>query len=88
MDREGSWTGGYLNDQLDDALQATQTTSDINEIKKLYRTIDDIMIEDVPMFSLYFINNMGVVSKRLKNATPTVYGALKNVQNWEFEVTE
>lgn len=88
VDREGSWTGGYLNDQLDAALQATQTTSDIKEIKKLYRTIDDIMIEDVPMFSLYFINNMGVVSKRLKNATPTVYGALKNVQNWEFEVTE
>lgn len=88
VDREGSWTGGYLNDQLDAALQATQSTSDIEEIKKLYRIIDDIMIDDVPMFSLYFINNMGVVSKRLKNADPTVYGALKNVQDWEFEVTE
>lgn len=88
VDREGSWSGGYMNEQLDAALQATQSTNDPEEIKGLYRTIDDIVIEDVPMFSLYFINNMGVVSKRLKNANPTVYGALKNVQDWEFVDTE
>lgn len=84
VDMDGSWSGGYHSDALDAALQATQSTSDVTEIKQLYRTIDDIMIDEVPMFSLYFINNMGVVSNRLKNASPTVYGAFKNVEEWEF----
>lgn len=85
VDMDNSWTGGYHSDALDTALQATQSTSDVAEISKLYRTIDDIMINETPMFSLFFINNMGVVSNRLKNANPTVYGAFKNVQDWELE---
>lgn len=84
VNMEDSWSGGYLNPDLDAALNATQSTSDVATIKSLYRTIDDLMISEVPMFSLYFINNMGVVSNRLKNAEPTVYGALKNVEQWEF----
>lgn len=79
-----SWTGGYRNATIDEALTGTQRTSDVAEITKLYRTIDDIVIEDVPMFSLYFINNMGVVSKRLHNASATVYGAFQNVHEWEL----
>ena len=40
------------------------------------------MIEDAPMFPMYFQSNLGVVSDRLKNATPSFYGAFDNIQEW------
>ena len=42
------------------------------------------MISDVPMFSMYFQSNLGVVSNRLQNAEPTLYGAYDNIQDWEI----
>lgn len=79
------WTG-YANTNITDALAATQKTSDVNEIKKQYLTIDNLMQKDVPMISAYVISAMGAVNKRLTGATPDVYGAFINVNEWD--VTE
>ncbi len=43
------------------------------------------MVRDVPVFPLYFMSNLGVVSDRLVNAEPSFFGALNNVQNWEVK---
>ncbi|MDY6334500.1 MAG: peptide ABC transporter substrate-binding protein [Lachnospiraceae bacterium] len=79
-----SWTGGYVNKDIDAALAKTQETTDENELKELYDSINEKINEDVPLFSLYFQSNLGVVSKKLKNATPSFYGAFDNIQDWEF----
>lgn len=79
---EGGWTG-YVNDQVANALAATQTTSDINEIREQYLTIDTIAQQEVPMISAYVISAMGAVNKRLVNATPNVYGSFINVHEWD-----
>ncbi|BCJ94920.1 peptide ABC transporter substrate-binding protein [Anaerocolumna cellulosilytica] len=79
------WTG-FANGRVAEALAATQTTSDIAEIKEQYLTINTIAQEEVPMISAYVISAMGAVNNRLKNATPDVYGSFINVQNWD--VTE
>jgi peptide/nickel transport system substrate-binding protein len=79
------WTG-FANDRVAEALGATQTTSDIAEIKEQYLTINTIAKEEVPMISAYVISAMGAVNNRLKNATPDVYGSFINVQDWD--VTE
>lgn len=80
---EGSWTG-YGNEEVDAALTATQTTSDTEELKKLYGTVDRIVQEDVPMISAYIISAEAAVNKRLSGATPSVYGFFNNVQNWDI----
>lgn len=79
------WTG-YANDTISQALLDTQATSDINEIREKYYTINSLAKEDVPMISAYIISAMGAVNKRLVNATPDVYGSFINIQDWD--VTE
>ena len=82
---EGSWTG-YSNSDITDVLAKTQLTSDINEIKGYYLTVNQKVQQDVPMFSAYIIKALGAVNKRLSNATPSVYGAFNHIENWD--VTE
>ncbi len=77
-----SWTG-YSNSKITDALEVTQTTSDINTIKSQYLIVDQIVQQDVPMFSAYIISALGAVNKRLVNATPTVYGSFSHVETWD-----
>ena len=84
VDMGESWTGGYQDPAVSEALDLTQSTADPAELTKLYRTVDEAMIRDVPMFSLYFLSNLGVVSERLQNAVPTLYGALNNVEQWDL----
>lgn len=79
---EGSWTG-YGDTQVDEALRATQLTSDMEETKQLYSTVDKKVQEDVPMISAYIISAQGAVNKRLTGAVPSVYGFFNNVQNWD-----
>lgn len=79
------WTG-YVNNQITEALAETQITSDINEIKNKYLTINTITKQEVPMISAYIISAMGATNKRLVNATPNVYGSFINIHEWD--VTE
>ena len=77
-----SWSGGYYNEKVDEDLAKTQETTDETELKSLYNEIEEQVIEDAPMFPMYFQSNLGVVSDRLKNATPSFYGAFDNIQDW------
>lgn len=81
---EGSWTG-YGNDTINEALAATQTTSDVDVIKGEYTTVDTIVQEDVPMFSAYVLSAQGAVNKRLTGASPSAYGFFNEVQNWDIQ---
>lgn len=83
VDKSGeSWTGGYTNEKIHDALEKTQETTDEKELFDLYNTIEDQVIQDVPLFSMYFQSNLGVVSNRIQNAEPSYYGAFDNIQDW------
>ena len=77
---EGSWTG-YGDAQVDEALRATQLTSDMEETKQLYSTVDKKVQEDVPMISAYIISAQGAENKRLTGAVPSVDGFFNDVQN-------
>lgn len=81
---EGSWTG-YGNDTINEALAATQTTSDVETIRGEYTTVDTIVQEDVPMFSAYVLSAQGAVNKRLTGARPSAYGFFNEVQNWDIQ---
>ena len=81
---EGSWTG-YSNDEVNEALQKTQVTSDTEETKELFSIVDRKMQEDVPMFSAYVISAQAAVNKRVVGAEPTVYGFFNDVHNWDVQ---
>ncbi len=76
------WTG-FANDQVAQALAATQATSDVAKIREQYLVIDQIVQREVPMISAYVISALGAVNKRLVNATPDVYGSFINIQEWD-----
>lgn len=78
-----SWTGDFYDEDLDKVLTATQTADDAG-LKDLYTQMQNITVEQVPMFPLYYLGNSGSVSSRLKNATPTFFGSFNNIQDWEF----
>lgn len=81
---EGSWTG-YSNDEINAALEDTQTTSDVEQLKADYSVVDKKVQEDVPMFSVYVISQMGAVNNRVIGAEPTAYGFFNDVQNWDVQ---
>lgn len=80
---EGSWTG-YYDEEVVEALEKTQQTSSVSEIRDCYSVIDRKMQEDVPIFSVYVISSQGAVSNRVIGAEPSVYGFFANVQEWDI----
>ncbi len=78
-----SWSGGFFNPELDRVLKATQEAGDDAELKKLYAQMNSIIIDETPLFSLYFISNLGAVSERIANAEPVLYGAFNNIHEWD-----
>lgn len=80
---EGSWTG-YSSDAVNDAMTRTQQISDEAQIKSCYSEVNQLVQQEVPMFSAYMISAQGAVSERLEGAEPTVYGFFNDVQNWEL----
>lgn len=79
---EGSWTG-YGNEEINDALAATQTSESVEEMQKYYSVVDQKVQEDVPMFSAYIISGQGAVNKRLTGVNANVYGFFINVHEWD-----
>ncbi len=79
---EGSWTG-YYSEEVTGALEGTQQTSSVEEIKDFYSTVNRKMQEEAPMFSVYVISAQGAVSNRVAGAQPSVYGFLNDVHNWD-----
>ena len=81
---DSSWSGGYFNETVDAGLAATQETNDEKELFEIYKQIEEQIIADTPVFPLYFLSNLGVVSNRLLNAKAAYYGAFDNIQEWEI----
>lgn len=78
-----SWTGDFYDEEFDQVLTATQTAGE-DELKELYVRMQNITVEQVPMFSMYYLGSAGVVSNRLANAKASFFGAFNNIQEWTF----
>ena len=84
LNGEGSWTGYYDREIMDD-LEAAQQSDDIADIRELYSDIDRRLQQEVPMFSVYVISGQGAVNKRVIGAEPCTYGFFNDVQNWDVK---
>jgi peptide/nickel transport system substrate-binding protein len=59
----------YANPRLDALIDQARSELDLNTRKQLYAEIQSILAEDVPYVDLWYLDNVLVASKRVKNLT-------------------
>lgn len=74
---------GYSNPRVDELLTQTQLAGDNAELSAIYRELNTMMQQDVPLFSAYAISSLGVVNKRLTGVEPRSYGTFLNIHQWD-----
>ena len=81
---KGGWTR-YYREEVANALDITQKSTDMNEIIKQYRIVTDYTQQEVPMISAYIISALGAVNDRLENAVPDDMVPLSMFMNGELQ---
>ena len=81
---EGGWTQ-YINPDLDALFAVTQASTDIEEIRQAYLTINKQVVQDVPMIPVYVMSTIGAVNNRVVGIEPDVFGTLVNVHEWDVK---
>ncbi|HEY0564299.1 MAG TPA: ABC transporter substrate-binding protein, partial [Terriglobales bacterium] len=74
----GANRGNYVNPELDRLVTAGRSTVDLDRRKMDYANVQQIVARDVPYLNLWFMDNVIVHTKRVKNVQIPVSG------NYEF----
>jgi len=72
----------YSNPEVDALLEKGRRTFDINERKKAYFRIQEILAEEVPYIFLYVPDATLIVSARVKGIKPSPIGISYNLPKW------
>jgi peptide/nickel transport system substrate-binding protein len=73
---------GYKNDEVDRLLVAGRRTFDIEQRKKIYYRIHEILAEEQPYAFLYVPDATPIVHKRFKGIEPAPLGIMYNFIRW------
>ena len=66
-DGNGSNDGDYKNAEFDKLLDEAHATTDTDAANKLYQQSEEILLQQLPAFPLYYQNAYGVASKSVKS---------------------
>ena len=66
-DGNGSNDGDYKNAEFDKLLDEAYATTDTDAANKLYQQSEEILLQQLPAFPLYYQNAYGVASKSVKS---------------------
>jgi peptide/nickel transport system substrate-binding protein len=72
----------YSNPEVDALLEKGRRTFDINERKKAYFRIQEILAEDLPYIFLYVPDATPIVNARFKGIKPSPIGITYNLPKW------
>lgn len=72
----------YSNPEVDALLEKGRRTFDINERKKAYFRIQEILAEEVPYIFLYVPDATVIVSARFRGIKPSAIGISYNLPKW------
>ncbi|OGW33502.1 MAG: peptide-binding protein [Nitrospirae bacterium GWC2_42_7] len=72
----------YNNPEIDDLLEKGRRTFDINERKKVYYRIHEILAEELPYIFLYVPDATQIVHSRFKGIKPSPIGIGYNLPKW------
>jgi peptide/nickel transport system substrate-binding protein len=73
---------GYANPEVDNLLEEGRRTFDIQQRKRAYFRIQEILAEDLPYIFLYVPDATPIVHKRFKGIIPTPIGIGYNINKW------
>ncbi len=76
----------YINPQLDKLLEQGQQLENLDQRVQLYKQIQKIVIEDMPVLPLWYDQYVAVVNKRIQNFVPSPLGGFQFVFNIEKEI--
>jgi peptide/nickel transport system substrate-binding protein len=63
----GKNRGHYLNSRVDELIQRSRTELDRNTRKEYYSEIQKLVAEDLPYLSLWYVHNVCVANRRVKD---------------------
>jgi len=66
---DGANRGFYANPEVDRLIEIGRRETDLEKRKEAYQRIQQIVAEDLPYVSLFYVNNVAVISKRVKRMT-------------------
>jgi peptide/nickel transport system substrate-binding protein len=74
--RSGSNRGGYSNPQMDRLLEAGDVTLDSGARQRIYSEAQKLAADDLPYVSLWWVDNLAVINRRLSGFQPYPNGSL------------
>jgi peptide/nickel transport system substrate-binding protein len=66
---DGANRGFYRNEEVDRLIEIGRRETDMEKRKEAYRRIQQIVAEELPYVSLFYLNNVAVISRRVKGMT-------------------
>jgi peptide/nickel transport system substrate-binding protein len=76
---------GYQNKNVDNLIDELNTRLTLEEKVKNYKIFQEIIYKDQPVIFLYWMDNIVVFNKRLKNLTIDPFGALQKLWEWRLD---
>ncbi|MCX5899757.1 MAG: ABC transporter substrate-binding protein, partial [Proteobacteria bacterium] len=72
----------YKNAAVDELLEQGRRVFDVQERKKIYCRMQELLAEDVPYIFLYVPYSLPIVSSRIQNIHPAPIGISYNLPKW------
>jgi len=72
----------FKNSEVDELLEKGRRTFDIEERKKAYFRIQEILADELPYVFLYVPDSLPIVSSRFQGIDPAPIGIGYNIEKW------
>jgi peptide/nickel transport system substrate-binding protein len=82
---DGRNRGRYVNPQIDELTEKGRLVIDVEERKKIYSEVQQILAEELPYIFLWYPHNIVVMSEKLQGFTLYPDGDFATLQNMWFE---
>ncbi|GBD90967.1 oligopeptide-binding protein AppA precursor [bacterium BMS3Abin04] len=76
---------GYQNKDVDLLLEKIENTNDANELSTYYKKVQLLIHNDEPVVFLFWIDNITVYNKKLKNISINPLGSIQHCWEWRVD---
>lgn len=72
----------FANEEVDELLEKGRRTFNVEERKKAYFRIQEILAEELPYIFLYVPESLPIISSRFQGIEPAPIGISYNIEKW------
>jgi peptide/nickel transport system substrate-binding protein len=77
--------GFYHNRRMDQLLEAADETIDLQQRRRLYAEVQKLAASDLPYISLWWLDNVAVMSRRISGFQPFPNGSFQSFSQLSFQ---